>query len=277
MAELHQDRKSELPAEKLKLSPEWVDALTKFADLAESMSESMSESVSESVSLSNPMRRVCQYCYNAKNPYHLGIPNFPLEVDLTQLTVLSLLPHKEEEEVFIEKADFDEDILSAAAKMNCSGEEGIIKYVEETETDGCILAYRDADGNRVNTTQTDYSEVIEIPSVLFNGKKYIDSFKHKPSLESHMGHSCDNCMTYSAIEDILIGLCTNCAYALAEANNQSHGLYKCDLYEDDNLIIPPYVTELEKHIIISYCTDNPFESRQPPSLIPLDKSYIEHA
>ena len=33
-------------------------------------------------------------------------------------------PHEEEEEeeVFIEKADFDEDILSAAAKMNCSGE-----------------------------------------------------------------------------------------------------------------------------------------------------------
>ena len=211
------------------------------------------------------------------DPYHLGTPIG----QLTQLTVLSLpppYPHKEEEEeVFIEKADFNKDILSAAAKMNCSGEEGIIKYVEETETDGCILAYRDADGNRVNTTQTDYSEVIEIPSVLFNGKKYIDSFKHKPSLESHMGHSCDNCMTYSAIEDILIGLCTNCAYALAEANNQSHGLYKCDLYEDDNLIIPPYVTELEKHIIISYCTDNPFESRQPPSLIPLDKSYIEHA
>jgi len=192
------------------------------------------------------------------DPYHLGIPYPPIG-QLTQLTLLSLpppYPHKEEEE---------------------EEEEGIIKYVEETETDGCILAYRDADGNRVNTTQTDYSEVIEIPSVLFNGKKYIDSFKHKPSLESHMGHSCDNCMTYSAIEDILIGLCTNCAYALAEANNQSRGLYKCDLYEDDNLIIPPYVTELEKHIIISYCTDNPFESRQPPSLIPLDKSYIEHA
>ena len=268
MTELRQDRKSELPAEQLKLSPEWVDALAKFAELTEYMA------------FSDSTQSVYPNYYNAKDPYHTA-RQMP-----TQLIVLSLLPHKEEEEeeeeeveeeVFIEKADFDEDILSAAAKMNCSGEEGIIKYVEETETDGCILAYRDADGNRVNTTQTDYSEVIEIPSVLFNGKKYIDSFKHKPSLESHMGHSCDNCMTYSAIEDILIGLCTNCAYALAEANNQSHGLYKCDLYEDDNLIIPPYVTELEKHIIISYCTDNPFESRQPPSLIPLDKSYIEHA
>jgi hypothetical protein len=249
---LHQDRKSKLPAEKLKLSPGWVDGLTKFAERTEKMA------------FSDPTQSAYPNYYNAKDPYHTT-GQMP-----TQLIVLSLLPHKEEEEeVFIEKADFDEDILSAAAKMNCSG--------EETETDGCILAYRDADGNRVNTTQTDYSEVIEIPSVLFNGKKYIDSFKHKPSLESHMGHSCDNCMTYSAIEDILIGLCTNCAYTLAEANNQSHGLYKCDLYEDDNLIIPPYVTELEKHIIISYCTDNPFESRQPPSLIPLDKSYIEHA
>ena len=128
MTELRQDRKSELPAEQLKLSPEWVDALTKFADLAEKMAFS--------------------------DPYHLGIP-YPSTGQLTQLTVLPLpppYPHKEEEEeeeeVFIEKADFDEDILSAAAKMNCSGEEGIIKYVEETETDGCILAYRDADGKR---------------------------------------------------------------------------------------------------------------------------------
>ena len=80
------------------------------------------------------------------DPYHLGTPIG----QLTQLTVLSLpppYPHKEEEEeVFIEKADFNKDILSAAAKMNCSGEEGIIKYVEETY--GCILEYRDADGNR---------------------------------------------------------------------------------------------------------------------------------
>ena len=128
------------------------------------------------------------------------------------------------------------------------------------------------DAKRVKTTQTDYSEIIEMHSVLFNGKKYIDSFKYKLSLESHMGHGCDNCMTYSAIEDILIGLCTNCAYALAEANNQSHGLYKCDLYEDDNLIIPPYVTELEKYIVSSYCNDNPFESRELPPLISLDAS-----
>ena len=104
MTELRQDRKSELPAEQLKLSPEWVDALTKFADLAEKMAFS--------------------------DPYHLGIP-YPSTGQLTQLTVLPLpppYPHKEEEEeeeeeeVFIEKADFDEDILSAAAKMNCSGE-----------------------------------------------------------------------------------------------------------------------------------------------------------
>ena len=126
------------------------------------------------------------------------------------------------------------------------------------------------DAKRIKTSQTDFSEIIEMHSVLFNGKKYIDSFKYKLSLESHMGHGCDNCMTYSAIEDILIGLCTNCAYALAEANNQSHGLYKCDLYEDDNLIIPPYVTELEKYIVSSYCNDNPFESRELPPLISRD-------
>ena len=100
MTELRQDRKSELPAEQLKLSPEWVDALTKFAELTERMAFS--------------------------DPYHLGIPYPPIG-ELTQLTVLPLpppYPHKEEEEeeVFIEKADFDEDILSAAAKMNCSGE-----------------------------------------------------------------------------------------------------------------------------------------------------------
>ena len=117
--------------ENKKLSPEWVDALRKFAELTEYMA------------FSNPTQSV----------YHLGIP-YPPIVQLTQLTVLSLpppYPHKEEEEeeeeeVFIEKADFDEDILSAAAKMNCSREEGIIKYVEETY--GCILAYRDADGKR---------------------------------------------------------------------------------------------------------------------------------
>jgi len=108
--------------ENKKLSPEWVDALRKFAELTEYMA------------FSDPTQSV----------YHLGtLMQMP-----TQLTVLSLLPHKEEEEeeVFIEKADFDEDILSAAAKMNCSREEGIIKYVEETY--GCILEYRDADGNR---------------------------------------------------------------------------------------------------------------------------------
>jgi len=84
--------------ENKKLSPEWVDALRKFAELIEYMA------------FSNPTQSV----------YHLGtLMQMP-----TQLTVLSLLPHKEEEEeeVFIEKADFDEDILSAAAKMNCSGE-----------------------------------------------------------------------------------------------------------------------------------------------------------
>ena len=112
MTELRQDRKSELPAEQLKLSPEWVDALTKFAELTERMAFSDS----------------------TQSVYHLGIPYTPIG-QLTQLTVLSLpppYPHKEEEEeeeeeeVFIEKADFDEDILSAAAKMNCSGEEGVI-------------------------------------------------------------------------------------------------------------------------------------------------------
>ena len=110
MTELRQDRKSELPAEQLKLSPEWVDALTKFAELTE---------------------RMAFYYDSTQSVYHLGIPYTPIG-QLTQLTVLSLpppYPHKEEEEeeeeeeeVFIEKADFDEDILSAAAKMNCSGE-----------------------------------------------------------------------------------------------------------------------------------------------------------
>jgi len=126
--------------------------------------------------------------------------------------------------------------------------------------------------NRRKKSQTDYSPIIDMHSVLFNGKKYIDSFKHKLSLQPHMGHNCENCLAYAALDDILIGLCCNCACALSEANNQSYVLYECDLYEDDNLIIPPYITEHEKYIITCYCSDNPFKSRELPPLISINAS-----
>ena len=130
---------------------------------------------------------------------------------------------------------------------------------------------------RVKTTQTDYSAVIEMHTVLFNGKKYIDSFKYKQLLYPYMGHGCNNCLCYATIEETLIGLCSNCAYALAEqeceAPEESYNLYECDLYEDNSLIIPPYITEHEKYIITSYCRDNPFESRELPPLIPIDASF----
>ena len=145
MTELYQDRKSELPANQPTLSPQWAVALTEFAALTDLIALS----------------------YTAKDPYHTGYADADIDRrydihHLTQITELSLQPHyplgrsvclhkphkeeEEEEKVFIEKAEFDEDIVSAAAKMNCSGEQRIIKYVEETY--GCILAYRDADGER---------------------------------------------------------------------------------------------------------------------------------
>jgi hypothetical protein len=120
---------------------------------------------------------------------------------------------------------------------------------------------------RIKTSSTDYSPIIEMHTVLFNGKKYIDSFKHKLYLHPYMGHGCNNCLAYAAIEDILIGLCSNCAYALAEEKIQSYDLYECDLYDDNSLILPPYITELEKYIITNYCNDCPFESRELPPLL----------